>query len=101
MKKMSSWYAFLRFDESRYRIIGMQIWIFVKNQVFKYEFLWLFIYPCLGASFSTISESARWFKLMVSPSLRASYSPILVLKSVTASSRGCSPEQGWQKHLWT
>ena len=43
MKKMSSWYAFLRFEESRYRIL--QIWIFVKNPVFKYEFLWLFIYP--------------------------------------------------------
>ena len=46
MKKMSSWYAFLRFEESRYRILGMQIWTFVKNPIFKYEFLWLFIYPC-------------------------------------------------------
>ena len=46
MKKLSSWYAFLRFEESRYRILGMQIWIFVKNPVFKYEFLWLFFYPC-------------------------------------------------------
>jgi len=31
MKKISSWYAFLRFEESRYRISGVQIWIFVKN----------------------------------------------------------------------
>ena len=46
MKKMSSLYAFLKFEESRYRILGMQIWIFVKMPVFKYEFLWLFIYPC-------------------------------------------------------
>jgi len=46
MKKLSSWYAFLRFEESRYRILGMQIWTFVKNPIFKYEFLWLFIYPC-------------------------------------------------------
>ena len=35
----------MRFQESRHRILGMQIWIFVKNPVFKYEFLWLFIYP--------------------------------------------------------
>ena len=46
MKKLSSWYAFLRFEESRYRILGMQIWIFSKKTVFKYEFLWLFIYTC-------------------------------------------------------
>ena len=37
MKKLSSWYAFMRFQESRHRILGMQIWIFVKNPVFKYE----------------------------------------------------------------
>ena len=64
MKKMSSWYAFLRFEESIYWILGMQIRIFVKNPVFKYEFLWLFIYPCMiflcsGPQWYNSSKSQR------------------------------------------